>query len=136
LTRQQLKFKPYGLESYKRGDLDFSILPRPIVGLTQLEMWTTRKTQMEALAAQSGLGFPKEFIMSEAGATKEQLQEWADSEQATVNDAGAALLAAMSRGTGMTPGAAPQLGQGPQSANPLLTGPQNGAQAATGQGNG
>jgi hypothetical protein len=131
LTRQQQKFRPFGLDSYQRGDLDISILPRPIVEPTKLEMWTTRKTQMEALTAQSGLGFPKEFIMSEAGASDKQLQEWADSQQATVNDMGAALLNAFNSGSGVTPGPQPA-----QSPNLLPAGPQNGAQAATGPNNG
>lgn len=31
LTRQQEAFKPFNLESYQKGDLDFEIMPRPLV---------------------------------------------------------------------------------------------------------
>lgn len=37
LTRQQAKFLPYNLDSYKRGDLDFDIMPRPLVTPTGTE---------------------------------------------------------------------------------------------------
>src|SRR5436190_4795137 len=36
LSRQQAAFAPYTLESYAKGDLDFEIMPRPIVPLGKL----------------------------------------------------------------------------------------------------
>lgn len=37
LTRQQEAFRPFDLQSYERGDLDFEILPRPLVPRTAME---------------------------------------------------------------------------------------------------
>jgi hypothetical protein len=37
LTKQQMSFVPFNLESYSRNELDFSILPRPLVPITESE---------------------------------------------------------------------------------------------------
>lgn len=37
LDRQQRKFTPFGLDSYTRGDLDLTILARPLIALTEGE---------------------------------------------------------------------------------------------------
>lgn len=37
LTRQQTPFLPFSLDSYALGDLDFSILPRPLIVPTEIE---------------------------------------------------------------------------------------------------
>jgi hypothetical protein len=40
LTRQQQKFDGFGLESYAAGDLDVTLLPRPLVPSTEMERMT------------------------------------------------------------------------------------------------
>ena len=45
---QQKKFEPYDLDSYKAGDLDFYILPRPLIPLTEAEA-----AQLKILTAQA-----------------------------------------------------------------------------------
>jgi hypothetical protein len=37
LTRQQVKFRPFNLDSYAKGDLDHTIMPRPLIPVTEAE---------------------------------------------------------------------------------------------------
>lgn len=48
LSYQQEKFTPFGLDSYNQGDLDFYILPRPVVPLTQNEAMQLRILKAQA----------------------------------------------------------------------------------------
>lgn len=75
LNRQQAKFTPFSLESYAAGDLDMSIMPRPLLSPTKLEqameaqaVWTGVKLATEA-------GAPLELVLKNEGWTEEQLAE-------------------------------------------------------------
>lgn len=46
LTRQQAKFLPFDLTSYERGDLDFAIMPRPLIPLTPEEQISRERAQL------------------------------------------------------------------------------------------
>lgn len=46
LTRQQEVFRPFNLESYAAGDLDFSIAPRPLLTPTAQERMQTRQQEL------------------------------------------------------------------------------------------
>lgn len=53
LTRQQEVFRPFGLESWERGELDMEILPRPLFPQTEDDMGdpTERRKQIQAAKA-------------------------------------------------------------------------------------
>jgi hypothetical protein len=63
LNRQQQKFLPFDLTSYERGELDFSIAPRPIVGTTQSERDQQSLTRATAAAAWVNAGLPLEVAL-------------------------------------------------------------------------
>jgi len=46
LTRQQEAFRGYDLESYQRGDLDLTILPRPLVPLSEKEQMEIERERL------------------------------------------------------------------------------------------
>lgn len=46
LTRQQEKFRGFDLDSYNRGDLDFAIMPRPLIPLTEMEKIAKDRAQL------------------------------------------------------------------------------------------
>lgn len=50
LSRQQEKFRPFNLDSYAKGDLDVSIMPRPLIPPTEQERMTVerQKVNLEA----------------------------------------------------------------------------------------
>lgn len=75
LNRQQEKFTPFNLDSYERGDLDMSIMPRPLLTPTKLEtametqaVWTGVKLATEA-------GVPLELILKQEGWTDKEIAE-------------------------------------------------------------
>lgn len=73
LNRQQQKFLPFSLDSYERGDLDFSIVPRQIITPTKTEK--AQETQAFWLGIKSAVdaGVPLEIALEEAGWTKERI---------------------------------------------------------------
>lgn len=77
LTRQQQKFLPFGLDSYKRGDLDHTILPRPLVPPTKLERWQESQAKWASASAATGAGVPLEvWAVEDAGWTEEQVTKF------------------------------------------------------------
>jgi hypothetical protein len=46
LSRQQEKFRPYGLDSYAKGDLDFTIAPRPLIPVTEAERMANERQKV------------------------------------------------------------------------------------------
>lgn len=46
LTRQQLKFRGFNLESYQNGALDFAIMPRPLIPLTEAERISAERAKL------------------------------------------------------------------------------------------
>jgi hypothetical protein len=66
-TRQQAKFAPYNLHSYARGDLDFAILPRPILPPSALERQQTATAGYTAIKAARDAGVPLEIALTDAG---------------------------------------------------------------------
>ncbi len=50
LTEEHEKFRPYNLDSYKKGDLDYTIMPRPLLTETKSEKWAARGNQAAAVA--------------------------------------------------------------------------------------
>lgn len=75
LNRQQQHFLPFSLESYARGDLDFSIVPRQIITPTLTEK--AQETQAFWLGIKSAVdaGVPLEIALEDAGWTKERIAE-------------------------------------------------------------
>ncbi len=75
LNRQQQKFTPFDLESYERGDLDMSIMPRPLLVPTRSEIGLENELMWKGVwyAAQSGV--PAEFVLREAGWTEDVIQQ-------------------------------------------------------------
>lgn len=58
LNNQQRKFLPFDLESYKAGDLDLQIMPRPVIPMTPLDTieYERRKLALETDRANQALG--------------------------------------------------------------------------------
>jgi len=54
LSEQQRKFLPFGLDSYRRGELDLDILPRPIVPETPRERIERERMQQALDADRAG----------------------------------------------------------------------------------
>jgi hypothetical protein len=49
VSRQQEKFRPFDLTSYAKGDLDFAIVPRQLITLTETEAIANDKARAEAV---------------------------------------------------------------------------------------
>jgi hypothetical protein len=73
LTAQQAKFKPFSLESYARGDLDMSIMPRPLLSPTALEMAMEKQAQWTGVNLAVQAGVPVEIVLEDEGWTEEKL---------------------------------------------------------------
>ncbi len=89
LNDQQKKFLPFDLNSYKAGDLEMAIMPRPLLVPTKQErsnerlaMWTGVKMAVDA-------GAPLRFVLEQEGLTDEELAEFdaAQKEEDTANQA-------------------------------------------------
>lgn len=76
LNRQQLKFAPFGLDSYEAGQLDFAIAPRPLVPITGQEHWDEVASQGQAINAMVTAGIPLETtLVRDFGWTEEEVAE-------------------------------------------------------------
>ena len=64
LTKQQQRFLPFDLQSYERGDLDFNILPRPLVPSIEGE---NLQTQTQAITALVNAGASLYAAAKQAG---------------------------------------------------------------------
>lgn len=75
LNDQQKKFLPFNLDSYKAGDLEMAIMPRPLLTPTKLEK--AQESQALWLGVQAGAkaGVPLKLILAQEGWTDEELAE-------------------------------------------------------------
>lgn len=74
LSRQQVKFAPFDLTSYARGELDFDIAPRPLIPVTALERQQERLTRAQAMQAEAASNVLSEGeMLRESGYTPEQI---------------------------------------------------------------
>jgi hypothetical protein len=62
-TKQHAKFAPYNLDSYVRGNLDFAIMPRPILPTTISERANELVVQMQALKTATDAGIPLKVFL-------------------------------------------------------------------------
>jgi hypothetical protein len=72
-TEAQKKFAPFSLESYDRGDLDFSIDSRPLVPQTTAEKWADQMAYFAAKRAGMDAEFPidYQFVEMDSGDKKQ-----------------------------------------------------------------
>jgi hypothetical protein len=89
LSDQQRKFLPFDLESYARGDLDFSILPRPLVPLSPDELAAEKQADYAAHQAGVDAGFPLDFQLAREG--------WSDDDLRALRQAQGAQVVASQR---------------------------------------
>ena len=69
LSRRQEAWRPFGMESYRRGELDFAIMPRPVVPMTPEEM-VNLVVLKESIQSEWGMreaGIPDEAIAATLG---------------------------------------------------------------------
>lgn len=88
LTQQQLAFKPFDLQSYAAGELDFEIEPRPIVATSKLSA-----DEQRALMDAGDRGYASHVWVSDqiTGDGKAQMAQ-VEQEQAAQQSANAALV--------------------------------------------
>lgn len=72
-TRQQAKFGEFDLQSFERGELDFSFAPRPLITPTALEKANEKMTIWQARKAAVDAGAPLEFALREDGVPEEEI---------------------------------------------------------------
>jgi hypothetical protein len=82
LTNQQKKFLPFNLTSYERGDLDMTIMPRPLLTPTKLEKSQEKLAQWQGIQSAVTAGVPLEFALKDEGFTEGELSEFALAKQA------------------------------------------------------
>jgi hypothetical protein len=75
ISEQQEKFRPFGLDSYRKGQLDVIILPRQLVKPTYQEKATEKLAFWQAAAAGVTAGAPLQFILKDMGLSDEELTE-------------------------------------------------------------
>jgi hypothetical protein len=75
LTPAQEKFRPFSLDSYAQGNLDYALLPRPLVPVTETETWANETARAGATKAWIDAGLPPELAMAQTGFTEEQIAE-------------------------------------------------------------
>lgn len=80
-TSQQYKFKFYDLESYRQGDLDFSIVPRPLIQPTRGQISAERQAFWTAIKAGVDAGVPLETVLKEEGWDDKKLAELGQADQ-------------------------------------------------------
>ncbi len=97
LTEQQRKFLPFGLQSYERGDLDHTILPRPLVPVTEEE-------QLNNAVLKQSLGVSQTVLLAELGYDEIQIAAMKAEKQADARAMGDRLLAQFNRGTDLEGG--------------------------------
>lgn len=73
-TSQTDKFKPFDLESYARGELDFTIAPRPLIPMNEMERVEERSSRATYALQFDGL-IDLEDILIEAGFSEQRIQE-------------------------------------------------------------
>ena len=75
-TPQQQKFASFNLDSYKAGNLDMAIMPRPLLTPTRTEQAQEKQTIWQAVKVATDAGVPLETALEDvAGLTPEQIQK-------------------------------------------------------------
>jgi hypothetical protein len=106
LTAQHQVFAPFDLDSYAAGKLNFDIMPRPIIEVSQLEIWQADKAKADALnakAASPGLSIPTPQLQKEWGYDDKEIAQFEEAGAAAQQNFGADLLKALNSGAGTTP---------------------------------
>jgi hypothetical protein len=77
LTDGQRKCLPFDFDSYDRGDLDMTIIPRELFPQTEQDKWAAEKAKQDALfvAKQNGVPDVERFVM--AGVDRAEAERWA-----------------------------------------------------------
>ncbi len=73
-TAQQRKFAGFDLASYERGELDFAIMPRPLVPLTEGEQIANDKARADMVNAKADF-IDEQQALTELGYNEEQVAE-------------------------------------------------------------
>jgi hypothetical protein len=75
LNSQQQKFTPFNLQSYERGDLDMTIMPRPLLVPTRTEIATENHQFWQGVSFAAQAGVPAEFVLKESGYTDDKIAQ-------------------------------------------------------------
>jgi hypothetical protein len=75
LTAEQEKFRPFNLDSFKRGDLYLKFKPRPILTPTRLEIAQRDLAFWQGVQAADSAGVPLKVVLRKAGWTEQELAE-------------------------------------------------------------
>lgn len=97
-TEQQQKFAPFNLDSYDQGDLDFVIMPRPLLPETKQERALAKTTRFAALKAAQDAGLTLEEAMAELDWTEAEIIDFMARRAARANQGGDADATGTSRG--------------------------------------
>jgi hypothetical protein len=82
LTAAQEKFRPFGLESYAAGDLDLSLLPRPLAPPSAEEAYAAKSAKYGAISAGKAAGVPARDVLVECGYSEEDADRIAGEQEA------------------------------------------------------
>lgn len=77
-TNAQKLFAPFDLQSYERGDLNFSIDFRPLIPQTNAEVEAARTMRFQRIKAGIDATFPVEYQLQQDGVTEEELKAYQD----------------------------------------------------------
>lgn len=81
-TNQQQKFAPFNLDSYKQGNLDMAIMPRPLLTPTRTEQAQEKQTIWQAVKTATDAGVPLETALEDvAGLAPDQIQKLLQAKQ-------------------------------------------------------
>lgn len=80
-TEAQKKFALFNLDSYARGDLDFSIDPRPLVPETSSERWANQQAYFAAKRAGMDAEFPLDYQLASDGVSDKDIAELKKAQQ-------------------------------------------------------
>lgn len=144
-TKQQMKFDGFDLGSYERGDLEISIMPRPLIIPTKKEINEEILPFWQGIQAASTAGVPLAFALKKSGASDDDIDEFQSETDAQKKQEIAQQQAAQAhqlemaktqlQGQGNQP---QQPGQGNQQPSQLQSGqqqpPNNNRQLASGRG--
>lgn len=132
LTAEHEKFRAYDLDSYKKGDLDYTIMPRPLLTETDKERWEARQAQANAVDVMvNKLSVPKEEGWEEMEFPEDKITTWKAAEEKEKEERAKALPDALAQNAaaqanggqvGQLPGQQPpqQQAAGGQSAPPQI----------------
>lgn len=92
LTEAQKKFLPFSLKSYDAGDLDLSLLPRPLAPPSADEVYASRSAKYDAMNKGKLAGLPTRDVLTENDYSEEDADRIAgEQEQAATRQITAAL---------------------------------------------